>query len=293
MLKIRMQKRTRMSLLFLLPALLLVGIFFLYPLVRVFIMSLQHWQVLGDNEFIGLENYGRVFTESEFWKTLWNTVIYAAIVTPMIFIPAIALANALKKTCTSSKIFRTLFFLPVAVSFVAASFIWKWIYNDTSGILNYVLFSIKFINQPVSWLGDTWISRIMVSVMVAWKTQGMTMIILIAGLQAIPGSLYESAKIDGASKRQEFFYITLPLLRPTIVLALIMSIAGSFKAFDHFFIMTGGGPMKTTETIVMYINKLAFEYFDVGFGAAVSVVFLILLLIISYFQMRLGGYKDE
>lgn len=286
-------RRTLISILFLSPALVLTAVFFIYPLFRVFIMSFQHWRVLKGAEFIGLENYAKLLRDGEFWKTLWNTVIYTLIVTPMIFVPAIALANCLRTTSRKTRILRTIFFIPVAVSFVSASYIWKWIYNDTAGLLNYVLNLTGIMSGQQSWLSETWLARVMVSIMIAWKTQGMTMIILIAGLQSIPQSLYEASEIDGASRGQRFRFITLPMLRPVLVLALIISVAGSFKAFDHFFIMTRGGPMKTTETVVMYINKLAFEYFDVGLGSAVSVVLLVILFIVSSLQIKLGGYKNE
>jgi multiple sugar transport system permease protein len=149
------------------------------------------------------------------------------------------------------------------------------------------------IDNPINWLGSTWLSRIMVSIMVSWKTLGFTMIIVIAGLQGIEPQIYEAASIDGAKKFQTLRYVTLPLLKPTLILALILSLAGSFKAFDHFYIMTKGGPLKTTETIVMYINKVAFEYYNIGLGSAISVIFLIILLIISYLQLKAGGFNNE
>lgn len=291
-----MRQRTRkvfLGILFLSPVLVMVSIFFLYPLFRVVMMSFQKWQVLGGSEFIGFKNYTEALADNEFWKSLWNTTIYAAIVTPMIFLPAIFLATALKKTSKKANFFRTVYFLPYAISFVAASYMWKWIYNDTYGLLNYALLSINVINQPINWLGGTWSARIVVSIMVAWKTLGFSMVIIIAGLQGISPALYEAARIDGAKKWQEFRYITLPLLRPTIILALIISVAGSFKAFDHFYIMTQGGPLKTTQTIVMYINKIAFEYYNLGLGAAISVIFLGILLFISYMQLKAGGFSNE
>jgi len=291
-----MRQRTRKTLLgiaFLLPVLVMVGIFFIYPLIMVVIMSFQKWQVLGGSEFVGLKNYADAITDNEFWKTLWNTIIYSAIVTPMIFVPAIFLAVVLKRTSRTTKFFRTVFFLPYAISFVAASYMWKWIYSDTYGLLNYLLNLLGMLDQQINWLGSTWSARIMVSIMVAWKTLGFSMVILIAGLQGISPSLYEAAKSDGATKWQEFRYITFPLLRPTIVLALIISVAGSFKAFDHFYIMTHGGPLKTTETIVMYINKVAFEYYNIGLGSAISVVFIGILLVISYLQLKAGGLSNE
>ena len=291
-----MKQKTRKGLfgfLFLLPVLVMVSIFFIYPLIKVVLMSFQEWKIMGGSSFVGLSNYKKALADDEFWKTLWNTIIYAVIVTPMIFVPAVMLANALKKTSRSTKIFRTIFFVPYAISFVAASYIWQWIYNDSYGVLNYILISLNTIDQPINWLGQTWLSRIMVSIMVAWKTLGFTMIILIAGLQGISPQIYEAASIDGAKKSQVFRYITLPLLRPTLVLALILSLAGSFKAFDHFYIMTKGGPLKTTETIVMYINKIGFEFYDIGFGSAISVIFLGILLLISYLQLKAGGFQNE
>jgi len=286
-------KNSLKAILFLIPVLLLISIFFFYPLINVFVTSFQKWSVLGSSEWIGLKNYKETFKDLEFWKSLWNTIIYTLIVTPMIFLPAIIFATLLSKTSKSSNFFRVLFFLPNVISFVVASYVWLWIYNDTIGILNYILISLNFISQPISWLGSTWLSRIMVSLMVSWKTFGFSMMILIAGLQSIPLEVYEAAKIDGATKFQEFYCITLPLLRPTLILALIISIAGSFKAFDHFYIMTTGGPLKTTQTIVMYINKVGFEYYDIGRGSAISVIFLIILLIISYLQLKLGGFTND
>ncbi|MDK2951053.1 MAG: multiple sugar transport system permease protein [Kosmotogales bacterium] len=291
-----MKQRNRkylISLAFLSPIIIMVSIFFVYPLIKVIIMSFQEWQVMGESRFIGFSNYVNALTDGEFWKTLWNTVIYAIIVTPMIFIPAVLLAIALRYTNKSSKFFRTIFFIPYAISFVAASYIWKWIYNDMYGILNYVLISFHMIDNPINWLGNTWLSRIMVSIMVSWKTLGFTMIIVIAGLQGIEPQIYEAASIDGAKKSQILRYVTLPLLKPTLILALILSLAGSFKAFDHFYIMTKGGPLKSTETIVMYINKVAFEYYNIGLGSAISVIFLIILLIISYLQLKAGGFNNE
>ena len=289
----KMRRNTIKSLLFLSPALVLVSVFFLYPLLRVLIISFQEWQVMGGSDFIGFKNYLKVFQDDEFLQTLWNTFIYTIIVTPMIFVPAVLFAAILKDTNRKNTVSRTIIFMPVAISFVAASFIWSWIYNDTYGLLNFVLQKLGMISQPVNWLGETWSARLSVSFMIAWKTLGFTMIILLAGIQSISETIYEAARIDGASKVTIFYKITLPLLKPTIFLALILSLAGSFKAFDQFYIMTGGGPMKTTQTMVMYINKVAFEYYDVGYGATISVVFLGILLCLSFVQLKLGGFSND
>ncbi|MFA6776549.1 MAG: sugar ABC transporter permease, partial [Sphaerochaetaceae bacterium] len=174
-----------------------------------------------------------------------------------------------------------------------SSYIWSWILNDTYGLLNYILRTLRILSKGKNWLGSTWSSRFMISVSVAWKTFGMSMIILLAGLSALSPSITEAAKIDGASKPRILFSITIPLVRPTLALALIMSVAGSFKGYDQFVIMTGGGPMRTTQSIVMYINKVAFEYYKLGESATISVVFLIILFTLSYYQNKLGGYEND
>lgn len=285
--------RTVTAFIFLSPALFLTLVFFIYPLTRVLVISFQEWQVLGTSAFVGFQNYADAFASEQFWQTLWNTTIYTIIVTPLIFFPALALALLLKTTTLSSQILRTMYFIPVTISFVAAAFIWDWIYHDSYGLLNYALLEAGLIDGRVNWLGSTWNARILVSLMIAWKTQGLSMMILLAGLQSIPNEVYEASRVDGANRSRTFFHITLPLLRPTLLLALILSVSGSFKAFDHFYIMTGGGPRRTTQTMVMYINKLAFEQFHMGLGSAVSVVFLIILGFLSYQQLKIGGYFND
>ena len=285
--------KNRIGLLFMLPSLSLLTVFFLFPLAQVLYMSFQDWNVMGSSTWEGINNYIKALSSGEFWLSLWNTFIYTVIVTPLIFVPAILLAVMFKKTTFRTGVMRVVIFIPYTISFVSASYIWSWIYNDTYGILNFLLSKIDLIDKPVNWLGETWRARVMISIMIAWKTLGFSMLIFISGLQSISQEVYEAADIDGASRVQTLFLITIPILRPTIFLALVISIAGSFKAFDQFFIMTNGGPMRTTQTIVMYINKIAFENYDMGTGSAVSVLFLILLLVISYQQIRMGGYTGE
>lgn len=278
--------------LYVLPVGILLAIFFLFPLFNVIRMSMMEWAILGESTFVGFANYLDVFQAKEFWMSLGNTIIYSAMVTPMIFIPALIGAVLLSKPSRANTLMRTILFIPCAIFLVASSYIWSWILNDTYGILNYVLKVLKVMSEGKNWLGSTWSARLMISVSVAWKTFGFSMIILIAGLSSISSSITEAAKIDGASRLRIFFSITLPLVRPTLALALIMSVAGSFKGFDQFVIMTGGGPMRTTQSIIMYINKVAFDFYNLGGSAAISVVFLLILVTFSYYQNRLGGYHE-
>lgn len=280
------------SLAFLTPALLFTAIFFYIPLIEAFRMSFYDWALLGESEFIGFTNFINLFNDPEFWQSLWNTVIYTAIVTPMIFIPAIFLAVLINRQFRGIVIFRAIYFLPVTLSFVVASYVWTWIFSDSYGILNYLLQMADIISSPIAWLHSTWSARFAVSLMIAWKTIGLTMLILLAGLQGVPNIVYEAAAIDGASFWQKHRYITAPLMRPTFALALILSVAGSFKAFDQFVVMTGGGPGRSTQTIVMYLEKVGFRRFDLGYAGAISVLFLFLLLILSSLQLRIGRFTE-
>lgn len=283
-------RKVSTSVLFMLPAVLLACIFFYVPLARVVQMSMYDWPILGPKKFVGVANYLMLVNDGEFWMSLWNTVIYTIIVTPLIFIPAFSLAILINRRLKGVAFFRSIYFLPVTISFVVASYIWTWMYHDQLGIINYVLLQLRLIDQPIDWLGSTWLARLAVSVMIAWKTTGFSMLILLAGLQGIPEDLYEAASIDGASSWQKHRFITLPLLRPTFALALVLSVAGSFQAFDHFYVMTQGGPLKTTQTFVMYLRKISFEYFKLGRGAAASIFFLIVLFLVSLLELRIGRF---
>jgi multiple sugar transport system permease protein len=282
----RFFSKHRTGMMFLTPAVALNLVFFVYPLVRVFQMSFYNWSVLGSNRFLGLGNYERLVNDPLFWKSLSNTVIYTLIVTPGIFLLALALALLLNHKSPLTNVFRTIYFVPVAISFVVASLVWLWIFNELYGILNYVLSSLGFISSRVSWLGSTWNARLSVSAMVIWKTAGFSMMILLAGLQGVPVECYEAANIDGANARQRLLYVTLPIIRPTFVMALMVSLIGSFLAFDHFHVMTQGGPANGTLTIVMYIFRTGFEYFNLGYGSAMSIVLLIILIVLSLIQTR-------
>lgn len=278
---------------YILPVAVLLVIFFLVPLLNVIKMSMMEWAILGESTFVGFSNYLRTFQAKEFWASMGNTTIYSIMVTPMIFFPAMLFAVTLSKPSRISSLFRTLLFIPCAISLVASSYIWSWILSDTYGILNYMLKASGILNEGKNWLGSTWSARLWISISVAWKTLGFSMVILLAGLSSISPSITEAAKIDGAGNSRIFFSITLPLIRPTLALALIMSVAGSFKGFDQFVIMTGGGPMRTTQSIIMYINKIAFDFYDLGGSAAISVIFLVVLVTLSYYQNKLGGYGND
>jgi multiple sugar transport system permease protein len=285
---LRLPRRSSMlGLLFIAPALALNIGLFLIPLVSVVWISLHEWPVLGDRPFIGLRNYTELLDNSDFWSSLLFTTKYTLLVTPAIFIPAIVLALLVNERLRGVTFFRAVYFTPYVIAFVTGSLMWKWLYNDVFGLFNYILLELGFIDMPVLWLGTPNMAMFSIVVSVVWKTAGLNMVLLLGGLQAIPSDLYEAAAIDGASAWQRFLNITLPLLRPTFAVVLTISVIGSFLAFDQFQIMTAGGPGRATTTVVMQIWKTSFGFFEMGAGAAMSIVLLTILVVFSYLQIRI------
>jgi multiple sugar transport system permease protein len=274
------------SLLFVLPALLLNLIFFVYPLIQSFIMSFYDVAMLGPRKFVGLDNYMALMQDTSFWNAMWFTLKYILMVTPPIFIVGLLLALTINKKLPGTTFFRSVYFLPVVISMVSSSLVWLWGYNDLNGLINYYLMKIGIIDQPVVWMGQASTSLPAICFMVTWKVSGFTMILLLSGLQSIPQEVYEASKMDGASRWQTFQYITLPLLKPSIVLSLVVSVIGSALAFEQFVVMTQGGPANSTTTIVNLIYDTSFKYFKFGYGASMTMVLMIILLILSTIQVR-------
>ena len=275
------------GLLFVAPALALVLIFFVIPLGMAFWMSLHNWPLLGRPRFIGYDNYTRLAQDGRFWASLRFTVYYTLVVTVAIFTVAFPLALFAEKSRPLIKLYRTAFFLPVVVGFGSASLLWAWLLDVDSGLFSPAAAAIGLTNGRVNLLADFDTTFWSIVVMVVWKTAGFNMIILLTGLQGISSEVQEAARMDGASAWQRFRRITLPLMRRTIALALILSVAGSMLAFDQFYIIADGGPHNSTITAVYWIFSQSFMSFHLGYGAALSMVLLVILVVISVVQLRL------
>lgn len=288
-----MDTNMRKGLLYLTPVALLIVIFFIVPVISMFHLSFLEWSPTKANTFVFFENYIDLFHDSHFLQSFGNTLLYTVIVTPIIFFMAFFFALVLRKNTGSNVVYRVIFFIPFTISFVAASYVWLWLLSDTYGILNYVLLKVGIVEKPFNFFNEQFRAMMAVSMMIGWKTQGFSMLLLLSGMAGIPNEVYESAAIDGAGRVRVFFRITLPLLRPTIVLALILSLAGSFRAFDQFYVMTHGNPLNRTMTLLMYINRVGFEYFEVGKSAAASVAFSLFLLGLSILQLKAGRYGRD
>jgi multiple sugar transport system permease protein len=269
---------------FLLPNFLGFLIFILLPVLASFGLSFTKWDLLGEINFVGLANYQNLISDSTFWKVLWNTIYYTLGTVPLGIIISLMLAIILNKKIKGVKIFRAVYFLPVISSTVAVAMVWQWIYNPQFGLLNYIL-SLFNITGP-SWLTSTTWAMPAVIITSIWKGLGFNMLLFLAGLQGIPNTYYEAAEIDGAGSWAKFSKITLPLLSPTMFFVIIMSIINSFQVFDQIYIMTGGGPARSTSVLVHYLYQNAFEYFRMGQASAIAYVLFFLVFIVTLVQLR-------
>jgi len=280
------QHRMVAGFLFVLPAVLFTMAMFIFPLLMTGWMSLHNWPLLGQATFLGIQNYVAMVQDSQFWASLWFTTQYTLLVTPPIFILAFLLALLVNSALRGIGIFRTIYFIPVVIGLGTSSLLWVWLLNDRVGIFNGILLDLEWIQQPVIWLVDKNLAMTAIVVSIVWKTVGFSMILLLAGMQAVPDELYQAAEVDGASYWQRLWYILLPLLRSTFALALVLSVIGSYLAFDQFYIMTRGGPQNQTITAVYWIFNNSFTYYKLGYGAALSIGLLAILGLLSILQLR-------
>lgn len=266
------------------PGIFGVLAFTLLPVLAALGISFTKWTLLTPPEFVGLDNYRKLFTDATAAQVMRNTIYFTTVSVPLGLMLSLGLAVALNQKIRGLAIFRTAYYLPVISASVAVSMVWMWILDGNYGLLNSFL-SILGIS-PVSWLSSrTWAmpSIIMVSV---WKGLGFNMIIFLAALQDIPKELYDAAKIDGAKGRSLFQYITLPLITPAIFFTMVTGIIGSFQSFDLVYNMTEGGPARSTSVISYYIWQQAFDFLHMGYGAALAYVLFFAILIVTLFQWR-------
>jgi len=280
------QRTTRTGLLLVSPALLFVAVFALFPLGFGVYISLTNWPLIGAYHFIGLANYRGLVHNPVFLQSIVFTLKYTAIVTIPIFVLGYALAVFVRANRRGATAFRTMIFIPYIVGLVAESYMAVVEFQPSSGTVNFVLARLGIVQETTAWLVHTGLAMTAICGLVIWFAGGLTMMLLMAGMQAIPQELYESARVDGASWWSTERRITLPLLRRSIALSLIISVVGSFLAFNQFFIMTDGGPGTSTVTAVMSIYDTAFADFNVGAASAMSVVLVIVVGLITFVQFH-------
>ena len=266
--------------LLLIPALLILGLVFVYPIARAFYLS---WftENLGTQlqpVFAGLGNYQRMLGDGRFWQSIFNTSVFTVFSVVLELILGLGVALVLNKSFFGRGVVRTIAIIPWALPTAVMGLAWTWIFNDQYGVVNDILSRLGLIDTNVNWLGTPALAMTALIVADVWKTTPFISIILLAGLQSISEDLYEAHRMDGASPWQSFWQITLPLLMPQILIALLFRFAQSFGVFDLVQVMTGGGPAGTTETVSIYIYSTIMRYLDFGYGAALVVVTFVLLI---------------
>ena len=274
---------------FLLPIIIIFAIFTLYPVINSFILSFYEFKG-GEYFFVGLDNYMRLLEDTTFAKSLLNTLIYTIVQVPTMILLSLVLGSILNSAFLKFKgFFRLSFFLPVVVSMVAYSVMFKLLLNTDYGIVNILLESIGI--DKVAWLDGEFTSKLAIILGVTWRWTGYNTVIVLAGLQGISEEVYEAARIDGANAVQRFFKITVPLLKPIILFIAITSTIGTLQLFDESFIITGGGPNNATISISHLLFNTAFRSFDFGYASAMSYVLVILMGILSFIQFKINKEK--
>jgi multiple sugar transport system permease protein len=277
---------TRAGYLFLLPNIIGFLLFSAVPVVATLLISTLHWDLIRPPQFAGIDNYVTLLTNDEiFRQVLVNTVYFVVGVVPSSIVLSLLLALAMNSGLRGISLYRAIFFIPVITSSVAVAMLWRWLYNSDYGLINVGLAAIGLPTIP--WLASTQWAMPAVIIMAVWKNLGYNMVIYLAGLQSISPTLYEAAALDGAGAWSRFRDITVPMLGPTTFFILVISIINSFQVFDLAFILTQGGPGIATNTIVMYIYNQGFQYFQMGYAAAIAWVLFIAIFIITLIQMRL------
>ncbi|WP_197429623.1 carbohydrate ABC transporter permease [Auraticoccus cholistanensis] len=272
------------------PVLLFIA-FFAIPIVAALVLSLTDYAIIGDFEFVGLDNYTRIFGDSFFWIALRNTAYYTALYVPLGIAVALGSALLLNRDARAARIFRTLFYIPVVSSTVATASIWFWLLNPQYGVFNVVLGWFG-IDGP-AWLYESAWAMPAIVVMSVWAGFGANMVIFLGGLQGVPRDLYEAARIDGANAWQQFRHVTLPGISRVMFLVSTLQIIGAFQVFDQAFILTKGGPGNSTVTMVYYIFDRGFDSLEMGYASALSFVLFLIIMVFSLINARVNKVGES
>jgi multiple sugar transport system permease protein len=281
---------------FLAPALLLIGVFFFLPVVAAFVLGFTDYDIyaLGDPanaRWVWLDNYARLLGTPLFWKALGNTFYFALVGGPLSI--AASLGAALLVNARAARfrgLFRTIYFMPFVTTLVAVAIVWRYLYHPQYGLLNYFLGVLGV--APIDWLGDPRWAMPAIILMAVWKNFGYNMLIFIAGLQSIPGELYEAAHLDGATALQRFRHVTLPMLGPTLLFVSVITMIGYFQLFAEPYVMTQGGPLRATTSVVLLMYEEGFRWWRMGYAASIAFVLFLVILVATLVQFRLQRGRE-
>ncbi|MFM8345772.1 MAG: carbohydrate ABC transporter permease [Betaproteobacteria bacterium] len=273
-------------LLFLLPACALIGAVVVYPALRVLFMSFTDYNMINPAQSVGWANYQRLWADPLFWSALANSALYLLVVVPVLVLVPALLAILVNRALPGLAWFRAALYLPVVTSLVISALVWKWLYAE-QGLLNMALRASGLIDEPVRFLTEPERALFCVMAVTVWSGLGYYMVIYLAALQSIPAALLEVAELEGVSRRQQIQHIILPLLKPQMAVVAVMSGMASMKVFEEVYVMTQGGPLDSTKTLVFHLYESAFVDFEMGYAAATGVVLFLLTLVLSLINLRL------
>ncbi|HYW90006.1 MAG TPA: sugar ABC transporter permease [Chloroflexota bacterium] len=273
--------------LFILPSLIGFLAFLVVPMIASLGLSFYDWELLTPPRFIGVQNFITLLSDTVFRSVMLNTLYYTVGLVPLNLVISLGLAVWLNARLRGLTLYRMAFFMPVVTVTVAVALIWRWMYEPRAGVVDVFLRAIGLPGP--AWLGDPDWAMPALILMSVWKGFGYNMVLFLAGLQGIPTSIYEAAMIDGATAWQRFWRITLPLLSPTVFLAVVLTVISSFQVFDQALVMTRGGPAGATNTIVLYIYQNGFEFFRMGYASAIAWVLFGIIFVFTLLQMRMQG----
>ncbi len=259
-------------------------LFVSFPVVFSIVLTFHKWNIISPMEYSGAANYIKMFNDKTFFISIFNTLVFLVIHIPLQIIVALFLAEVLNQNIRLRGLFRGAFFLPVIVSGVVVSMLWQQLYGFDTGLLNRLLTAVGL--DKVGWLIDPKIAMPSIALMATWKNVGLYIILFLVGLQTVPVQYYEAADLEGASHFQKFFKITLPMINPTIFMVVILSTIGGFSLFIEPYIMTGGGPLNSTMSAVLYIYKQGFFYYHMGYAAALGMFFALIILAVIVIQKK-------
>lgn len=259
-------------------------VFVLFPVLFSFFLTFHKWNIISPMEYTGGDNYVRMIKDRLFLKSLWNTFRFLIIHIPLQIIIALGLAVLLNTAIKFKNFFRASFFLPVIISGVVVTIMWQQLYGFNSGVINRLLTGIGL--GRIGWVNTEEMAMISIAIMATWKNVGLYVVLFLVGLQTVPQHYYEAAEIEGAGSWQKFWHITLPAINPTIFMVLIFSTIGGFSLFIEPYVMTGGGPLNSTLSSVLYIYKQAFEFYHMGYAATLGFAFAFIILIVVVIQKK-------
>lgn len=277
--------------LYVLPALLLVGVLIFIPLILTGYYGLMEWNGIGAMKFIGLDNYIAAIQDLKFWDSAWHSFLLAIFSTASLFI-YLAISLILASKIKGADLLRKIYLIPMLLSSVAIAQLWIKVFNPSNGMLNSILMAIG-MDSPPAWLADPDIVLYAIFVPILWQYAGFYILIYYAALKNIPESLVEAAKIDGATPFQIAYKIKMPLIKGVFKVTVVLAIVGSLKYFDLIYVMTGGGPNGASEVMASYMYKLAFESNEFGYGSAIGFLLLVITLIVTYIVRKLTADDEE